>query len=176
MDVGLTETILRLVVATVAAGAVGLNRDLRGKPIGVRTLGLVGLATAVAVLLADSGAERSGMSDATSRVVQGILTGIGFLGAGVIVRGKSHKRVHNLTSAASVWFTACIGVVSGAGQWRLVVVASVLAFVLLAFGGPIERFFHRLRGAASHDGSSEGPTGANQSSQSSEAGPHQPGK
>jgi putative Mg2+ transporter-C (MgtC) family protein len=165
LDASLNEIILRLGAATIASAAVGLNRDLHGKPIGVRTLGLVGLSTAVAVLLADAGIIRSGISDPTSRVIQGILTGIGFLGAGVIVHGEPHKRVHGLTSAACVWFTACIGIVCGAGQWQLVLVAGVLAALLLSLGGPIERFFHRLRGGRSQD-----------LDQSSDAGPHQPGK
>ena len=165
MDASLNEIILRLGAATIASAVVGLNRDLHGKPIGVRTLGLVGLSTAVAVLLADAGIIRSGISDPTSRVIQGVLTGIGFLGAGVIVHGEPHKRVHGLTSAACVWFTACIGIVCGAGQWQLVLVAGVLAALLLSLGGPIERFFHRLRGGRSQD-----------LDQSSDAGPHQPGK
>ena len=165
MDASLNEIILRLGAATIASAAVVLNRDLHGKPIGVRTLGLVGLSTAVAVLLADAGIIRSGISDPTSRVIQGVLTGIGFLGAGVIVHGEPHKRVHGLTSAACVWFTACIGIVCGAGQWQLVLVAGVLAALLLSLGGPIERFFHRLRGGRSQD-----------LDQSSDACPHQPGK
>lgn len=79
MDIDLTEIVLRLGIAMLAAGAVGLNRDLHGKPIGVRTLGLVGLSTAVVVLLSDAGIAHAEISDATSRVVQGILTGIGSL-------------------------------------------------------------------------------------------------
>ena len=168
MDVALTEIALRLGAATVAAGAVGLNRDLHGKPIGVRTLGLVGLSTAVVVLLADAGIVRSDISDATSRVIQGILTGIGFLGAGVIVHGQPHKRVHGLTSAACVWFTACIGIICGAGQWQLVLISGVFAVALLSLGRPIERVFHRLLGGR-HD-PDDTPD------QSSDAGPHQPGK
>src|SRR5262249_21145736 len=119
---------------------------LHGKPIGLRTLGLVGLATALTVMLASPAAIEAGrLSDATSRVIQGILTGIGFLGAGVIVHAEQHK-VKGLTSAACVWFTACIGVVSGLGHWRLVAVALGIAFLLLVVGGPLERTIHRLLG------------------------------
>lgn len=140
------DIILRLGVATLASGLVGLNRDLHGKPIGLRTLGLVGLATALAVMLASPAAIEAGrLSDATSRVIQGILTGIGFLGAGVIVHAEQHK-VRGLTSAACVWFTACIGVVCGLGHWRLVAVALAIAFLLLVLGGPLERVIHRLLG------------------------------
>jgi len=161
------DILLRLGVATLASAAIGLNRDLHGKPIGVRTLGLVGLACATVVIFAMPTFGEARLSDATSRVIQGILTGIGFLGAGVIVHAEvaGQHKVHGLTSAACVWFTACIGIVCGAGQWQLVLVAGVLAALLLSLGGPIERFFHRLRGGRSQD-----------LDQSSDAGPHQPGK
>ena len=82
------EIVLRLGVATLAGGLIGLNRDLHGKPIGLKTLGLVGLATAMVVMLADPSGNRAEVSDAASRIIQGILTGIGFLGAGVIVRTR----------------------------------------------------------------------------------------
>jgi putative Mg2+ transporter-C (MgtC) family protein len=141
----LSEIALRLGLATLAGCAIGLNRDLRGKPIGVRTLGLVGLATALVVALTEH-ATSSGVSDAESRVIQGILTGIGFLGAGVIVHRDAGRRVHGLTSAASTWLTACVGIVCGAGNWRLAIVAFVLTFVVLIAGGPAERALHRLFG------------------------------
>ena len=139
------DIVLRLGIATLASGAIGLNRDLHGKPIGLRTLGMVGLATSLVVLIATPAALEAGqLSDPTSRVIQGILTGIGFLGAGVIVHGD-HK-VKGLTSAACVWFTACIGVVCGLGHWRLVGIALIIALLLLMFGGPLERTTHRLLG------------------------------
>jgi putative Mg2+ transporter-C (MgtC) family protein len=144
VPIDLTEIILRLGVATIAAGAVGLNRDLHGKPIGVRTLGLVGLSSAAVVLLADGGMIHATISDATSRVIQGILTGIGFLGAGVIVHREHGKRIHGLTSAACVWLTACIGIICGAGKWQIVLVAGALATLVLVIGGPVERGFHRF--------------------------------
>lgn len=167
MDIALIEIALRLGAATIAAGAVGLNRDLHGKPIGVRTLGLVGLSTAAVVILTDAGIARPDVSDATSRVIQGILTGIGFLGAGVIVHRGTHKQIHGLTSAACVWFTACIGIICGAGRWPVVLIAGAFAILLLSLGRPIERIFHRwLGGRHDEDGSP---------AQSSDAGPHQPG-
>jgi putative Mg2+ transporter-C (MgtC) family protein len=150
------DIVLRLGVATVASGAVGLNRDLRRKPVGVRTLGLVGLSSALAVMVADPQAIGAGnISDATSRVIQGILTGIGFLGAGVIIH-RQRPRVKGLTSAACVWFTACIGIVCGAGQWRLVVVGLALGFLLLLFGGPIERLFRSFVDVPPKSGDQDG--------------------
>jgi putative Mg2+ transporter-C (MgtC) family protein len=142
-----SEIALRLGVATLAGGLIGLNRDLHGKPIGLRTLGLVGLATAmVVVLLADPSGSFTKFPDATSRVIQGILTGIGFLGAGVIIHREHHSRVHGLTSAACAWLTACVGIVCGTGYWRIVAVALAIAFILLTFGGRTERWLHRALG------------------------------
>jgi putative Mg2+ transporter-C (MgtC) family protein len=141
-----SEIVLRLGVATLAGGAIGLNRDLHGKPIGLRTLGLVSLATATVVALADPSGDATKISDATSRVIQGILTGIGFLGAGVIIHREHHSRVQGLTSAACTWSTACIGIACGAGQWPIVIVALAITFALLIAGGPIERGLHRVLG------------------------------
>ena len=141
-----SETVLRLGVATLAGGLIGLDRDLQGKPIGLKTLGLVGLATAMVVMLAlpEDGAAQT--SDATSRVIQGILTGIGFLGAGVIVREKHSLQVHGLTSAACTWLTACAGIACGVGHWRAVIVGVAFASLLLLAGHPIERWVHRALG------------------------------
>ena len=146
----LAAVILRLGAATLIGAAIGLNRDLHGKPIGVRTLGLVGLATALVVTLTQS-ATSTAISDAESRVIQGILTGIGFLGAGVIVHRDTGRRVHGLTSAASTWLTACVGIVCGAGAWPLAILGFVLTFAVLIVGGPAERALHRLLGGERGD-------------------------
>jgi putative Mg2+ transporter-C (MgtC) family protein len=137
------DVILRLGGAMLIGAAIGLNRDLHGKPIGMRTLGLVALASAMAVLAVapDSGSRVD--FNPTSRVIQGVLTGIGFLGAGVIVRGHIENRVHGLTSAACTWLTACLGLVCGLAAWPIVAVGVPLIFVLLVFGGPLERISHR---------------------------------
>jgi putative Mg2+ transporter-C (MgtC) family protein len=144
-----SDIILRLGVAALAGGLIGLNRDLRGKPIGLKTLGIVGLSTATVVVVAVQFTEVGRITDATSRVIQGILTGIGFLGAGVIVRDREPFRVRGLTSAACAFLAACIGVVSGAGEWRIVATALVMALVLLTVGRRTERFLHRAFGG--HD-------------------------
>jgi putative Mg2+ transporter-C (MgtC) family protein len=131
------EIVIRLGVAALVGAVLGLNRDLHGKPTGVRTLGLVGLASALIVI-----AVGPGEGDA-SRVMQGIVTGIGFLGAGVIIRSENGKHVHNLTTAACVWLTACAGAASAVGQWRLLAVGMIAAALLLLFGGHFERWAHR---------------------------------
>jgi putative Mg2+ transporter-C (MgtC) family protein len=129
---------LRLGAAALSGAALGLNRDLHGKPTGVRTLGLVGVGAALAVL-AVSGASGAD----TSRVIQGILTGIGFLGVGVIVRNNEGQHVHGLTTAACVWVTACIGVACAVAEWRIVLISVPLIFVILFFGGPFEKAIHQ---------------------------------
>jgi putative Mg2+ transporter-C (MgtC) family protein len=151
------EIIVRLGVATIAGGLIGLNRDLLGKPIGLRTLALVGLATALLVVLVHPD-DAAKVSDAASRVMQGIVTGIGFLGAGVIVHAERHFRVRGLTSAACTWLAACIGIVCGTGQWRLTIVALVITFAVLLFGGRIEHWLHRKLGGKDKTRESAPPT------------------
>jgi putative Mg2+ transporter-C (MgtC) family protein len=131
------EVALRLIAGTAAGMIIGLDRARLGKGTGVRTLGLVGLGTAAATAIFDA----SGHEDAASRVVQGIVTGIGFLGAGVIVRRSGETFPRGLTTAASVWVTAALGAAAGAGVWTVVGTGAVVAFVLLAVGPRIERLF-----------------------------------
>lgn len=130
---------LRLTAAVLAGMALGLNRDLHDKQTGVRTLGLVALGSAITVLAS----REMGGPDAVSRVIQGILTGIGFLGAGVIVRPASGSRVHGLTTAACTWLTAGIGIVCALAAWKILVIGVALGFVLLVFGGPFEKWVRR---------------------------------
>ena len=149
MDV--SEIVIRLAAATVVGAAIGLNRDLRGKPTGVRTLGIVALGSALIVMASDGFAPTASADwSAISRTIQGLITGIGFLGAGVIVRTNSEQtHIYGLTTAACIWLTACIGVVCAVGAWPALLVALVLTFLLLVFGGPVERFLHRRLGALS---------------------------
>lgn len=135
------EIAMRLVAATLAGGALGLNRELRHKPAGFRTLALVGLGSSLAALAI---AEFSGTGpDAVSRVAQGILTGIGFLGAGVILRHETHNTVTGLTTAASIWVTAVLGLACGLGQWRLALLGSLIALIVLIVGRAVETRLHR---------------------------------
>lgn len=133
------EISLRLLAATLVGGVIGLNRDLNGKPTGVRTMGLVGLGAALIVVAAGL---VGGNGDAT-RAVQGIVTGIGFLGAGVIFKEVSSDRIHGLTTAATIWLTAALGVTCGLGHWTPALVATGLSLLVLVFGGPVERAVHR---------------------------------
>jgi len=134
----MVDIALRLVTAMLLGGAIGLNRDLHGKPTGVRTMGLVGLGSALLVVVANL---LGGAGDAT-RTIQGIITGIGFLGAGVIVKELGSERVRGLTTAATIWLTAALGVTCGLGQWELALLATALSFLLLVFGGAVEKAVH----------------------------------
>jgi len=139
------EILLRLLAATIAGVALGLDRELHGQATGMRTLGLVALGAA-AISAAGSTLPQLGPSaDAHSRViqgvVQGVLAGIGFLGAGVILRTPHDRRVRGMTTAANVWTTAALGVVFGLGQWRIAGVTFAVALVLLVGVARIETAF-----------------------------------
>ncbi|MEE1656353.1 MgtC/SapB family protein [Microvirga sp. CF3062] len=132
------EISLRLLVATVAGMIVGINRDIHNKPIGMRTLGLVSLGSAL-VILAGSVYEGLHFSqDAVSRVVQGILTGLGFLGAGSILRAKDGTEVQGLTTAATVWIAAGLGITAGLGAWFITVAGTLVTLFLLTYATRLE--------------------------------------
>ncbi|MDB5351027.1 MAG: MgtC/SapB transporter [Planctomycetota bacterium] len=139
--------LVRLGAAALIGGAVGLNREFHDKPAGLRTHAMVCLGAALASYLSIEVTASGQIADmsAFTRVIQGILTGIGFLGAGVIFREESGKHVQGLTTAATIWVVACLGVGCGAGRWHSVSVAVGLAFVVLVLGGPVERTAERLR-------------------------------
>jgi len=132
------EIALRLGAAAVIGIAVGLNRDLHGKAMGVRTLGVVAVGAALAVL-----AVREFTGAEVSRVIQGIVTGIGFLGVAVIVRSPDGQQVQGLTTAACAWATAAMGAACGVALWRVVLIGVVIIFVILHLGGPFEQAIHR---------------------------------
>lgn len=130
-----SDIALRLGAAAAAGMLLGINRDLQNKPIGTRTLGLVGLGaatTAVSTIQIPGMAENP---DATSRVVQGviqgIMAGISFIGAGVVLRDHKAQSVQGLTTAATVWVTAALGIACGFGAWPAAAIALTVALALL---------------------------------------------
>ncbi|KAB0268195.1 MgtC/SapB family protein [Microvirga brassicacearum] len=137
------EILLRLIAATCAGMVIGLNRDLHDKPMGMRTLGLVSLGSAVVVLAGSDLGDLTIHRDAASRIIQGVLTGLGFLGAGVILREPERLEIHGLTTAATVLIAATFGVSAGLGEWFLTFVGTVIALALLVFGKSVEHFFGR---------------------------------
>jgi len=138
----LTDVATRFALAVLAGAVLGINRELHRKPAGLRTHALVSLGSALAVVLVLSVSGEA--PDALSRVVQGILTGIGFIGAGVIMHHDAQHRVEGLTTAASIWVAAGMGMACGLARWDLGALALIFTLLLLIVGGPIERFFKRL--------------------------------
>jgi putative Mg2+ transporter-C (MgtC) family protein len=135
------EVFARIGSAALIGGAIGLNRHLHHKATGVRTLGLVASGAAALVLATFQGLDGSQHFDAMSRVIQGILTGLGFIGAGVIMHDQASDKVHGLTTAASVWATAIIGALCGIGAWKITAALGLVVAAVLLFGGPIERWW-----------------------------------
>ncbi len=136
----IVDIFLRFSMATVIGGLVGLNRELVHKPAGLRTHALVALGAAIATALVSWSADGATTLhfDSVSRVIQGIITGIGFLGAGVILRTENGQSVHGLTTAASIWLSACLGSACGAGAWLISACAFVFVMLILIVGGKIE--------------------------------------
>jgi putative Mg2+ transporter-C (MgtC) family protein len=131
----LVVVLIRVVAAVVLGAIVGLQREKAGKPAGLRTHVLVTLGTTI-IVLACSGI---GMDlDALSRVIQGIVTGIGFVGAGSILKLSEERDVRGLTTAASVWMTAAIGIAIGVGSIGLAAIGAVLTLIILALEGVVE--------------------------------------
>ena len=137
MDV--LEISIRLLAAVVLGSAVGINRDLHRKPAGLRTLAVVALGAAGFTLAALIFGEEGDDPAAVSRAIQGIAAGVGFLGAGVIIRDAPEGTVHGLTTAASLWATTGIGIGCALGQWRVVVPTFALIIAILVLGGWIEK-------------------------------------
>ena len=135
------QLILRLGSALLVGSALGINRDLRHKAAGLRTHALVSVGSALAVLVPITMSPLN--VDAAARVMQGLLTGIGFLGAGVIIHHERHKRVQGLTTAASLWVSAVLGMACGAGHLVLVGLGVTAVLLVLIAGGPFERAIER---------------------------------
>jgi len=133
------QVIIRLVAAMVLGGLVGVQRERTRKPAGLRTHVLVSVATAAFIVACSA----NGMSsDGLSRVIQGIVTGIGFIGAGTILKVSQEHQIKGLTTAASVWMTAAIGVIIGLGSLGIALMVTVLALIILS----LARLEHSIEG------------------------------
>lgn len=119
----------RLLVALVAGAVIGAQREWTGKAAGLRTHVLVALGSAIFVL---TGFEYGFGDDPMSRVIQGLTTGIGFIGGGAILKLADDRTIKGLTTAGSVWATAAVGVAAGLGQLAIVLVATVLTWMVLS--------------------------------------------
>jgi putative Mg2+ transporter-C (MgtC) family protein len=138
-----TRVLLRLLIAVLLGAAIGYDRERNASPAGLRTHMLVALGSALFIV----GPQQAGFdAEAVSRVVQGLIAGIGFLGAGTIIKLNEKEQVKGLTTAASVWATASIGVAAGMGREATAVLATVLVLVILAVIPMFERREERRRG------------------------------
>ncbi len=126
---------VRLLVATLLGGFLGFERERKGKAAGLRTHMLVGLGTALFTIAP----LEAGMSMADlSRVIQGITAGIGFIGAGTILKRAEQQEIQGLTTAASIWLTAALGMAAGAGHLWLPILVALFALVILLVLGYVE--------------------------------------
>jgi putative Mg2+ transporter-C (MgtC) family protein len=132
-----TRITVRLVLAALLGGMIGYEREQKGKAAGLRTHMLVALGSALFVLVVQ---QSGGGADSVSRVIQGLVAGIGFLGAGAILNNRRNPHIRGLTTAAGVWMTAAIGVAAGLGRELTAILATVLALVILAVLPRVERW------------------------------------
>lgn len=124
-----TRVLTRLLLAALLGGVLGYERERQGKAAGLRTHMLVALGAAIFVLVPLQGGMEVGD---ISRVLQGVIAGIGFLGAGAIIKLSSEREIHGLTTSASIWMTAAIGVAAGMGREATALVSTLLALFVLA--------------------------------------------
>jgi putative Mg2+ transporter-C (MgtC) family protein len=134
---------VRLIAALAVGTVIGLQRELTHKTAGLRTHMLVALGTALFVV----GAAEGGMkAESLARVIQGIATGIGFLGGGAILKLTDRREVHGLTTAAAIWMTAAGSAVAGLGQITVAFIATVFGLIVLTLFRRLEKELgHRVR-------------------------------
>lgn len=147
-----TQIIVRLVFAAAAGALVGIDREARGKPAGFRTHALVALGAALVMVCAIQYLQEAGAdpSDVT-RVIQGVIAGVGFLRGGTILRARNGDAVTGLTSAATIWIVAAVGVACGGGHWVAAVAAVILVEVILVLGRRVDDVLRSSAGDAKRD-------------------------
>jgi putative Mg2+ transporter-C (MgtC) family protein len=131
----IARVVIRLLAAACLGAVAGLQRERMGKPAGLRTHMLVALGAALFVLVP----LELGMSNAVATVIQGVATGIGFIGAGAILKLKEARDIQGLTTAAGIWMTAAVGLAVGLGGLGIAIVASTLMWIILSVLGRIEQ-------------------------------------
>lgn len=133
---------VRLMLAAVLGGLLGFDRERAGKSAGLRTHMLVSLGAALFVLIP----QQAGMLDADiSRVIQGTVAGVGFLGAGSIVKKSREEDVEGLTTAAGIWLTAAVGIAAGLGREVSAILGAVLAFLILSTLARLSRWMKKVQ-------------------------------
>lgn len=141
--VDVTRVLFRLTLAAFLGGVLGFERESKGKAAGLRTYMLVAIGAAFFVMVP----KLSGISDdAVSRIIQGLVTGIGFLGAGSIIKAQDEAEIKGLTTAAGLWLTTAIGIAAGLGRDATAILGTILAFVILSILPKVERIGLRKMG------------------------------
>lgn len=145
MPTSITDVFLRLALAAGLGGAIGLEREYRQKPAGLRTNMLIALGSALfSILSIELGASAS----SPDRIAAQVVSGIGFLGAGAILR--SGENVHGLTTAATIWVNAAIGMAAGLGAYSVAAGGATLTLVVLALLPVMEGIFEERGGRDRH--------------------------
>jgi putative Mg2+ transporter-C (MgtC) family protein len=138
----LARIVIRLLVAMLLGAVVGIQREYTGKPAGIRTHMLVAVGAALFVL---ASLEAGMTSDDLSRVIQGLATGIGFIGGGAILKLREEREIRGLTTASGIWMTAAMGVAAGLGRIGMALLSALLTWVILAVIGRAEHWIDAQR-------------------------------
>jgi putative Mg2+ transporter-C (MgtC) family protein len=130
------QVLVRLLIAAGLGGIIGYERDLRGKAAGIRTHMLVCVGTSIVIIAA----RLDGIPQAEmSKVIEGLVAGIGFLGGGVILKLSAEREIRGVTTAAGIWTTAGIGIATGLGQVWIAVISTVVVWIILSVLGHFEK-------------------------------------
>ena len=136
-----SEDFMRLAAAAVLGGIIGLEREWSGHWAGLRTHILVSLGCAIFIIGGMGIVGRE--SEAVTRIVQGIASGIGFLGAGTILKLDDKREIKGLTTASSIWLAAALGTAAGAGEFGLATASAIISVSVLGFLPPVEKWLAR---------------------------------
>jgi putative Mg2+ transporter-C (MgtC) family protein len=146
-ELGLLDVFCRLIVAVLLGGLVGVERQLNGHWVGLRTLMAVSMGAAIFTLVGKLAAEQALQGGANAantvdvtRVIQGIAAGVGFLGAGAILKLSDQLEIKGLTTASAIWLSAALGTAAGLALWELALAATVVSLVVLALLRPVEKW------------------------------------
>jgi putative Mg2+ transporter-C (MgtC) family protein len=140
------DDLIRIGAAALLGGALGLEREWKGHWAGLRTHMMVSIGCAIFVI---GGLDVAGdHRESVTRVIQGITAGIGFLGAGTILKLDQRQEIKGLTTASSIWLAAALGTIAGLAEYALAVAAALISLFVLGVLGPVEKFFERQQAAS----------------------------
>ena len=139
------NSLLPLVVALVLGTVIGIEREVHKKPAGLRTNALICMGAAAFIVIA----ERIGLTpDAVSRMTAGIVTGVGFIGGGAVLRDR--ENISGVTTAATIWVVTSIGIACGMKLYDIAVAVTIFSLLILTILSPIDKKLRKTKGAAKH--------------------------